>query len=327
MIGNDAFQEADIVGISRSVTKHNYLVSDRKDLGRILREAFYIASTGGRGPSGGPSQDVLMESSADPLPQSVSIAATIRLQGHSMQIKKAAHVWQKPKSPVLHRGRIDHLQRGRDLRKVVDKTDVPVVTSSWASAYCPAGIPACRHARNARDLRANTAIQNCDLIFAVGTRFDDRATGDLKKFAPNARVVHVDIDPASISRNVAVEVPSSGCPMSWKSSTKPTALIHRDWVKQTEEWKAPNPRGVAVELAASPRSSSKDRRGLPGCHRDHEVGQNQMWTALYYDSRSPHLPHLGRPGHHGIRLSAAIGAQLGIRASASLTSPETAPFR
>ncbi len=320
MIGNDAFQEADIVGISRSVTKHNYLVSDRKDLGRILREAFYIASTGRPGPVlVDLPKDVLMESSADPLPQSVSIRGYNPVyKGHSMQIKKAAHVLAKSRKPLFYIGGGLVISNASEIfRKVVEKSNVPVVTSLMGISVLPS-----RHPRLLGMLgmhgtyAANTAIQNCDLIFAVGTRFDDRATGDLKKFAPNARVVHVDIDPASISRNVAVEVPIVGDARlvleELYENLQPSEI--EEWVGQTEEWKRNKP---LVESPSNARLSptliiKKIGEAFPDAIVTTEVGQNQMWTALYYDFKEPRtFLTSGGLGTMGYGFPAAIGAQLG----------------
>ena len=320
MIGNDAFQEADIVGISRSVTKHNYLVSDRKDLGRILREAFLIASTGRPGPVlVDLPKDVLQEASSEPLPQSVSIRGYNPVyKGHPMQIKKAAHVLAKAKKPLFYIGGGLVISNASEIfRKVVEKSDVPVVTSLMGISVLPSVHPRLlgmlgMHGTYA----ANTAVQNCDLLFAVGTRFDDRATGNLKKFAPSATVVHVDIDPASIARNVAVEVPIVGDARlvleELYTHIQPSPI--KDWVTQTEDWKKTKP---LVESPSnthlSPTAIIKELcRTFPDAIVTTEVGQNQMWTALYYDFKEPRtFLTSGGLGTMGYGFPAAIGAQLG----------------
>jgi acetolactate synthase-1/2/3 large subunit len=190
MIGNDAFQEADIVGISRSVTKHNYLVTDRKDLGRILREAFYIARSGRPGPVlVDIPKDVLIETSAEPLPASVAIRGYNPVyKGHPLQIRKAAKALAAAKKPLFYVGGGLNISGAAEaFRAVTAKVNVPTVASLMGISVLPSDHPRFlgmlgMHGTYA----ANTAVQNCDLLFAVGTRFDDRATGDLSQFAPHA---------------------------------------------------------------------------------------------------------------------------------------------
>ena len=195
------FQEADIVGISRSVTKHNYLVSNRKDLGRILREAFHIARTGRPGPVlVDIPKDVLTEASAEPIPESVSIRGYNPVyRGHPLQIRRAAQVLAEAKRPLFYAGGgITISGASVQFRELIARTGVPVVASLMGIGTLPSDHPRFlgmlgMHGTYA----ANIAVQNCDLLFAIGSRFDDRATGNLKQFAPHATVVHVDIDPSS----------------------------------------------------------------------------------------------------------------------------------
>ena len=215
MIGNDAFQEADIVGISRSITKHNYLVTDRKDLGRIMREAFYIATSGRPGPVlVDIPKDVLLESSEEPLPEAVSIRGYNPVyKGHPMQISKAAAMLAKSKRPLFYVGGGLHTSGGGGDLPTGDREGQRADHRLAHGHQRPPqrAIPGSSGMLGMHGTyAANMAVQNCDLLFAVGTRFDDRATGEISKFAPHAAVVHIDIDPASISRNVAVEVPIVG---------------------------------------------------------------------------------------------------------------------
>ncbi len=320
MIGNDAFQEADIVGISRSVTKHNYLVTDRKDLGRILREAFYIAGSGRPGPVlVDLPKDILQEQSSEPLPESVSIRGYNPVtKGHPMQIKKAAHVLAKAKKPLFYIGGGLVISNGAEIfRKIVDKVDVPVISSLLGISVIPSD-----HPRNLGMLgmhgtfAANTAVQNSDLLFAIGTRFDDRATGNLQKFAPNATVVHIDIDPASISRNVAVEVPIVGDARLILEELYPHLQRSPidEWIRQTEEWKKSRPlTEIAANSCLSPSVVIKKlNQAFPDAIVTTEVGQNQMWTALYYQFREPRtFLTSGGLGTMGYGFPAAIGAQIG----------------
>jgi len=320
MIGNDAFQEADIVGISRSVTKHNYLVTERKDLGRIMREAFYIATSGRPGPVlVDIPKDVLLESSEEPLPETVSIRGyNPVLKGHPMQIRKAARTLAKAKRPLFYVGGGLNISGAAEaFRRVVDKVNVPTIASLMGISVLPS-----RHPRFLGMLgmhgtyAANMAVQNCDLLFAIGTRFDDRATGEIAKFAPNATVVHIDIDPASISRNVAVEIPIVGDARLILEEMLPQveAPAIDEWVVLTEEWKRTHP---LTEIPHNDRLSPTAviraiADAFPEAIVTTEVGQNQMWTALYYSFREPRtFLTSGGLGTMGYGFPAAIGAQLG----------------
>ena len=320
MIGNDAFQEADIVGISRSVTKHNYLVTDRRDLGRILREAFHIAASGRPGPVlVDIPKDVLLESSDKPLPEGVSIRGyNPTTKGHPLQIRKAAETLAKAKRPLFYIGGGLASSGGAPVfRRIVERTGVPVISSLMGIGAFPTDHPLFLGMLGMHGTwAANTAVQNCDLLFAIGARFDDRATGDLATFAPGARVIHIDIDPSSISRNVAVEVPVVGDVRMVLEEMEPS-LAPPDvaaWAAQTAEWKRAHP------LAESPDdgrlSPTRVIRALcaafPEAIYTTEVGQNQMWAALYGTFREPRrFLTSGGLGTMGYGFPAAIGAQLG----------------
>jgi acetolactate synthase I/II/III large subunit len=320
MIGNDAFQEADIVGISRSVTKHNYLVTDRKDLGRIIREAFHIARTGRPGPVlVDIPKDVLTEASAEPIPQGVSIRGYSPVyKGDPLQIRKAADALARARKPLFYVGGGVNISGGAEaFRAVMDAVDVPTVASLMGISVLPSDHPRFlgmlgMHGTYA----ANMAVQSCDLLFAVGTRFDDRATGDLAKFAPHAAVVHVDIDPVSISRNVAVEIPIVGDARMVLEDILP--LLRRpsqeEWLRDTEGWKAGHP---LVQIGGNGRLSPTAviravSDAFPEAIVTTEVGQNQMWTALYYTFHRPRsFLTSGGLGTMGYGFPAAIGAQIG----------------
>ncbi|MCX7040247.1 MAG: biosynthetic-type acetolactate synthase large subunit [Spirochaetes bacterium] len=320
MIGNDAFQEADIVGISRSVTKHNYLVTERKDLGRIMREAFYIATSGRPGPVlVDIPKDVLLESSEEPLPETVSIRGYNPVyKGHPMQIRKAVRILGKAKKPLFYVGGGMNISGAAEaFRKVVEKVNVPTIASLMGISVLPSEHPRFlgmlgMHGTYA----ANMAVQNCDLLFAIGTRFDDRATGEIAKFAPNATVVHIDIDPASISRNVAVSVPIVGDARLVLEEMLPQleAPSIDEWVSLTDEWKKTHP---VTEIPDNDRLSPTAviraiAEAFPEAIVTTEVGQNQMWTALYYNFREPRtFLTSGGLGTMGYGFPAAIGAQLG----------------
>jgi len=320
MIGNDAFQEADIVGISRSVTKHNYLVSDRKDLGRILREAFHIARTGRPGPVlVDIPKDVLTEASAEPLPQTVSIRGYNPVyRGHPLQIRKAAQVLAEARKPLFYAGGGINISGGAEqFRELVARTGVPVIASLMGISALPSDHPRFlgmlgMHGTYA----ANTAVQSCDLLFAIGSRFDDRATGNLKQFAPHATVVHVDIDPSSISRNVPVEVPIVADAKLFLEDFLPiaTAPSIGEWQAQTEEWMRSRPLAeVPGNGGLSPSQVIRSiAEAFPSAVITTEVGQNQMWTAQYYNFHEARtFLTSGGLGTMGYGFPAAIGAQLG----------------
>jgi acetolactate synthase I/II/III large subunit len=320
MIGNDAFQEADIVGISRSVTKHNYLVTQRKDLGRIVREAFFIARSGRPGPVlVDIPKDVLTEASAEPVPETVSIRGYNPVyKGHPLQIRKAAQALARARRPLFYvGGGLNISGAASAFRAVIEKVNVPTVASLMGISVLPSDHPRFlgmlgMHGTYA----ANTAVQNCDLLFAIGTRFDDRATGDLSKFAPHASVVHVDIDATSISRNVAVEIPIVGDARMVLEDLLPhlQAPDHAAWLGDTDGWKRDHPltesesRGRLSPTAVIHAVSA----AFPEAIVTTEVGQNQMWTALYYTFHEPRtFLTSGGLGTMGYGFPAAIGAQMG----------------
>jgi acetolactate synthase I/II/III large subunit len=320
MIGNDAFQEADIVGISRSVTKHNYLVTDRKDLGRIIREAFYIARSGRPGPVlVDMPKDVLVEKADDALPESVSIRGYNPVtRGHPQQIKKAAAALVEARKPLFYLGGGLHIADAADaFRKAEETVDVPAVSSLMGIGILPSDHPRYLGMVGMHGtFAANTAVQNCDLLFAVGTRFDDRATGAVAKFAPHASVVQIDIDPSSISRNVAVQIPIVGDARLVMEDLLPHLRRpdHSAWLAETTEWMKSRP---LAEIGGNGRLSPTRvirciAEVFPDAIISTEVGQNQMWTALYYTFTRPRsLLTSGGLGTMGYGFPAAIGAQLG----------------
>jgi acetolactate synthase-1/2/3 large subunit len=320
MIGNDAFQEADIVGISRSVTKHNYLVTDRASLGRIIREAFHIARTGRPGPVlVDLPKDVLTESSSEPLPKSVSIRGYNPVtRGHPLQIRKAAQALARARKPLFYiGGGVNIAGAASAFRKAQEIVDVPTVASLMGIGALPSAHPRFLGMVGMHGtFAANTAVQNCDLLFAIGTRFDDRATGDLAKFAPHATVVHVDIDPASISRNVPVDIPIVGDAAAVLEDLLPLLRKpeHAGWIAETDEWKRSHPLGdIPGNSRLSPATVIRAiAAAFPDAIICTEVGQNQMWTAQYFNFQEPRsLLTSGGLGTMGYGFPAAIGAQLG----------------
>jgi acetolactate synthase-1/2/3 large subunit len=321
MIGNDAFQEADIVGITRPVTKHNYLVLERRDLGRIIKEAFTIASTGRPGPVlVDLPVDVLREQGDAEYPTSVSIRGyNPTTRGHSGQIKRAAQTLKRAQAPLFYVGGGIHISGAVDiLRTVVRKIRVPVVHSLMGIGAIPSDDPLCLGMLGMHGtFAANMAVTNADLLFGIGVRFDDRATGDLSKFAPNARIVHVDQDPSAIARNVPVEIPIVGDARlvleQLAPLLEPPAID--GWRSRIEGWKSEHP---VVPRAATEGSRLSPHRVVQAVSRvfpdaivTTEVGQNQMWTAQFFTFRHPRsLLTSGGLGTMGYGFPAAIGAQI-----------------
>jgi acetolactate synthase-1/2/3 large subunit len=320
MIGNDAFQEADIVGITRPITKNNYIVTDRALLGRTIKEAFFIASTGRPGPVLiDLPKDVLTAKLSDAYPETVSIRGyNPVIKGHPGQIKKAAQTLLSAKKPLFYVGGGLHIANAVEaFRKVVKKTGVPVICSLMGIGALPTTDPLNLGMIGMHGTyTGNMAVTDCDLIFGIGTRFDDRATGNLAEFAPHAKIIHVDIDPASISRNVAVEIPIVGDARQVLEELLPLVKQAHipEWISQIEEWRKAHP--LEIEKAETRLSPSHIVRTISEVFPDAiiatEVGQNQMWAALFYNyTHSRSLLTSGGLGTMGYGFPAAIGAQIG----------------
>ena len=247
LIGNDAFQEVDIVGITRSITKYGVTVRKREDLGRIIKEAFYIARTGRPGPVlVDLPKDVMAELGSAVYPDSVNIRGyKPNTSVHMGQLKRALKMLKKAKKPLFLAGGGVNIARANGVfTEVVEKTQVPVVTTIMGRGAIPTNHPLFignlgMHGAYA----ANMAVSECDLLFSIGTRFNDRITGKLHEFAPNAQIVHIDIDTASISRNIHVDVPIVAD--AKEAITKMNEYVEKcetkKWLKKIEEWKMEHP--------------------------------------------------------------------------------------
>ena len=326
LIGNDAFQEADIVGITRPCTKHNYLVKESKDLSRIIKEAFYIARSGRPGPVLiDLPKDILIDSVEFKYPEKVSIRGyRPTLEGHPGQIQRAIHLILKSKRPLLYvGGGIISSNASKELFNLVEKLSIPVTMTLMGLGGFPGN-----HSLSLGMLgmhgtyRANMAVMESDLLIAVGARFDDRVTGKLESFAPQAKVIHIDIDPTSISKNVRVDLPIVGdCK---RILSKIISLLEKEethsfrenlhkWHRQIENWKAIYDMNYQQEQIIKPQYVVEKLDELTGGEAivTTEVGQNQMWAAQYYKYRKPRtLLTSGGLGTMGYGLPAAIGAQV-----------------
>ncbi|RQW06805.1 biosynthetic-type acetolactate synthase large subunit, partial [candidate division KSB1 bacterium] len=214
LIGNDAFQEADIIGITRPVTKHNYLVKSVQDLPAILKSAFYIARSGRPGPVVvDVPKDIQQATCSAPYPEKIDIRSyKPTLKGHPQQIKKAADMIAAAKRPVIYAGGgVVASGASAELKRLADNADIPVTTTLMGLGVFPeTDAKALKMLGMHGTAYANYAVQKCDLLIAIGARFDDRVTGKLDTFAPKAKIIHIDIDPTSIQKNVKVDLPVVG---------------------------------------------------------------------------------------------------------------------
>jgi acetolactate synthase-1/2/3 large subunit len=320
LIGNDAFQEADVTGITRPCTKHNYLVKDVADLGRVVREAFHVARTGSPGP-------VLVDLPVDVTTEEVEgeIEKDMDLpgyrttvEGHPGQIKKAARAIDEAESPLLYVGGGAIIaDAAEEVTRLARDANIPVTTTLMGLGAFPEDDPlSLRMLGMHGTVYANYAMQNCDLVIAVGARFDDRVTGKFEEFAPEAKIVHVDISPASIGKSVAVHIPVVG---DAKQVLK--KLIERvqyrereEWTEQIQEWKKRFPLTYDRESeTVKPQHVLEQIHDLTDGHAiiAADVGQCQMWAAQYYTYVEPRTSlSSGGLGTMGFGLPAGIGAQV-----------------
>jgi len=321
LIGNDAFQEADITGITRPVTKHNYLVKDAREIGRTVNEAFYIASTGRPGP-------VLIDLPSDVAAQVVEgdTDNTMRLPGykpsvtgHARQIQKAAEAINKSERPVLYAGGGVILSGASDeVRQLAHKANIPVTTTLMGLGIFPGTDPLALNMLGMHGtVYANYAVTNCDLLIAVGARFDDRVTGKVDEFAAQAQIVHIDVDPASIGKSVPVDVPVVGDAKKILAALIPQ-VEHRDrteWLARVGEWKREFPlKYEHRDNIVKPQAVIQEIYNVTGGKAVvvTDVGQCQMWAAQYYLYSEPRsFISSGGLGTMGFGLPAAIGAQFG----------------
>ena len=319
LIGNDAFQEVDIVGITRSIAKYGVTVRRREDLGRIIKEAFYIARTGRPGPVLiDLPKDVMGELGSAEYPENVNIRGyKPNTSVHMGQLKRALKMLKKAKRPLfLAGGGVNIARANAVFTEVVDKTKVPVVTTIMGRGAVPTTHPLFignlgMHGAYA----ANMAVSECDLLFSIGTRFNDRITGKLHAFAPKAQIVHIDIDTASISRNIHVDVPIVADAL--ETVTKMNEYVEpcetEKWMKQIEAWKEEHPLTMKNRAQMGPKDIIDEmNRQFDDAIIVADVGQHQMFVAQYAEiTEKKQMIMSGGLGTMGYGFPGAIGAQLG----------------
>jgi len=315
LIGTDAFQEADVYGITLPVTKHNYLVKDVNDIPRVVREAFHIAATGRPGP-------VLIDIPKDvqqaPFTGSFDVQVNLpgykpTVAGHAGQIKRAAEAIRQAKRPIMMVGGGGQVA-AQQIAAFAERTNIPVITTLMGIGAYPAG------AANALGMpgmhgtvTANRAITHCDLIIGAGLRFDDRVTGKVSRFAPNATVVHIDIDPAEISKLVKAHVPVVGDlrDVLPRLGEMLEPLPITDWWAQLNAWKGRYPERYKKEkpLVSQEVIQMFERATRGDCVVTTEVGQHQMFAARLFPTNKPRtFLTSGGLGTMGFGLPAAVGA-------------------
>ncbi len=319
LIGNDAFQEADITGITRPITKHNYIVQSVDDLPRILKEAFYIARTGRPGPVlVDIPKDVQQKKTRQPYPETVELRGyKPNLFGHVNQLVKVAKEIKKSQKPLIYAGGgVIASGASNELFELATKAQIPVTTTLMGMGAFPE-----THELSLKMLGmhgtayANKAVQEADLLIAIGARFDDRITGRVDKFAPNAVIVHIDIDPSTIRKNVKVDIPVVG--------DVKNVLIellkhietenHPEWLEQIRTWKKEMPLTYKQNGSLKPQYVVEQIYELADENTiiTTEVGQNQMWAAQFFKYTRPRtFISSGGLGTMGYGFPAAIGAQV-----------------
>ncbi|MHC4270402.1 MAG: biosynthetic-type acetolactate synthase large subunit [Planctomycetota bacterium] len=321
LIGSDAFQEADVTGITRPISKHNYLIKDIKELGKVVKEAFYIASTGRPGPVViDLPVDVTTDKWDGETPEKINLPGyKPSYAGNIRQIKLAAEAINRSKRPVVYAGGgVISSNSSEQLIALAQKANLPVNTTLLALGVFPEDDDKSLGMLGMHGtVPANYAVHESDLLIAVGARFDDRITGKIDEFAPKAQIIHIDVDPTSISKNIRVDIPVVG-----DANNILTELIkhinyveRKEWFELIAQWKERyrltydtssdevKPQYVVEQICQATKGKAIITT---------EVGQNQMWAAQYYTYTKPRsFLSSGGLGTMGFGFPAAIGAQLG----------------
>ena len=321
LIGNDAFQEADVVGVTRPICKHSFLIKDVNEVSEVVAEAFHIAQTGRPGPVVIDfARDAQMEETIFQYPETVSIRGyNPQYKGHPKQIARAVELINNAKRPIIYAGGgIISAEASTELRQLVEKTDIPITVTLMGLGAFPETHPLSLKMPGMHGSRyANYAFTETDLVIAIGARFEDRVTGRVDKFAPKATIIHVDIDPCNIGKNVRVDVPVVGD--AKQVLIEMNKLIKKpdiqEWLRQIHSWKekypfiyTPDNDKIMPQFVIEQIYEATKGEAIIAT----DLGQHQMWSAQYYQYDIPrHFLSSGGLGTMGYGLPAAIGAQVG----------------
>jgi acetolactate synthase-1/2/3 large subunit len=320
-IGKDAFQEIDITGITLPITKHSYIAMDAASMAGIVKEAFYIARSGRPGPVLiDLPKDVLQEPAEYVYPDKIDLPGyKVPTRGHPTQLKSATRLINEARQPLIIAGRGVIISKASpQLKEFAEKAQIPVITTllgigcfpeDHVLSYGMAGMHGTGY--------ANKALEDCDLLIAVGMRFDDRVTGRVNSFAPNAKIIHIDMDPAEIGKNVRVDVPIVGDVGAVLDAMEKMIESNRhiDWIQQLDEWRKQHPM-LDIHDSAALLPQHIIHELYEATHGDAVivtgVGQHQMWAAQHYIFREPNMfITSGGLGTMGFGLPAAMGAKVG----------------
>ena len=324
LIGNDAFQEADTVGITRPCTKHNFLVKDVKTLASTIKQAFHIARTGRPGPVVVDlPKDIIAESAEFSYPSKIKLRGyNPTYQGHAGQIKKAFKLLAQAQKPMIYAGGGVILSNAhKELLALAQKMSIPVTTTLMGLGGFPGNHPLFLGMLGMHGtFKANMGITHCDVLLAVGARFDDRVTGKVESFSPHSRKIHIDIDPTSIAKSVPVDIPIVGDVKNVlrellkdleEEPPQDYGKLHASWLKQIGEWEQMSPLSykatgpVSETPVRDPEDSGDHGRG-PQRRGDHHHGggpEPDVDGPVFHLQEPAHPPHLRRAGNHGFRLS------------------------
>lgn len=320
-LGKDSFQEVDITGITVPITKHNYLVMDVDDLAKVVKESFFLASTGRPGPVLiDIPRDVFIEQAEFRYPERVDLPGyRPTLDGHPSQIKKAIRLINEAKAPLIVAGRgVTLAGTCAELKELAEKAQIPVVTTLLGIGCFPESHVLSFGMIGMHGMAyANLAVSNADLVIAIGMRFDDRATGRVNGFAPKAKIIHIDIDPAEIGKNVRVDVPIVGDARQVLAEINKQLpkQNHLEWVEQLDALREEHP-SVAIRNGDEliPQFVIRKIYEVTGGEAIvvTGVGQNQMWAAQHFWYNKPNkFVSSGGLGTMGFELPAALGAKIG----------------
>lgn len=322
LIGNDAFQEADIIGITRSITKHNFLVKDVRDLAWTIKAAFHIAFTGKPGPVVvDMPKDVMASRSTFIYPKETKLRGYHPLYfGHMGQINKAVEIINSSRKPVLYvGGGVINSNASKEVYNFAKKLNAPVTMTLMGLGAFPADDELSMGMLGMHGTwYSNVAVDQCDCLIAIGARFDDRVTGNTQLFSPNSKKIHIDIDPSAISKNIKVDVPIVGDVRHVLERLVPLVqpLDTKEWLGQIREWAEEHPlryeNGDQIRAQYVIEKIFELTNGEAVITMD--VGQNQMWTAQFYRFKNPRSNITsGGLGTMGFSFPASIGAAFGVK--------------